>query len=322
MGKPILRTRDDRIGRKLSEGQLRDLLYTRLSLLMTPPGKVQTESPDSEHGLLIREAIFEVAKMLKRPGWSAYLVGGTLRDLLVGLGGRYRLVAPRDVDIVVSGATREELRKLFEKKLVLERLTRFGGLHLTKQIVSGHRLLFDIWTLADTWGFGAQKIEPRIEDFPGTTFLNIDSCAIELTEPEVGQRGCYEQGFFASIAKRLLDVNYAPNPYPFVCVARALVTAARLDFRITRTLAEFILRNTAVGGIDALIEAQVSHYGIVRCGPSELGIWIDGIRRGFESKQGAIRVDVSRARRMQLWRDYPVVDNGTTQPPNQDLIRA
>jgi hypothetical protein len=46
---------------------------------------------------------------LNRPGWSAYLVGGTLRDLLVGPGGRYRFVVPRDVDIVVCGAAREEL---------------------------------------------------------------------------------------------------------------------------------------------------------------------------------------------------------------------
>ena len=289
---------------------------------MTPPRRVPAESTDSEHARLVQGAILEVAGMLKRPGWSAYLVGGTVRDLLVGPGRRYRFVEPRDVDIVVCGAAREELRQLFAKRLVLERLTRFGGLHLIKPLASGDRVLFDIWTLADTWGFGAQKIPPHVQEFPGTTFLNIDSCAIELVEPEGMQRACFDQGFFASIAKRVLDVNYAPNPYPYVCVARALVTAARLDFTITRKLAEFILTHTAAGGINALIEAQVSHYGMVRCGAPELSMWIDGIRRGFESKRGAIRVEVSRARRMQLWRDYPAADDRAGQPPNQDLIRA
>ena len=287
---------------------------------MTPPRRVQAESTDSEHGRLVQQAILEVAETLQRLGWSAYLVGGTLRDLLVRPGSRHQFVEPRDVDIVVCGAAREELRELFAKRLVLERLTRFGGLHLIKPLASGDRVLFDIWTLADTWGFGAQKIPPRIEDFPGTTFLNIDSCAIELVEPEGRQRACFDQGFFESIAKRVLDVNYAPNPYPYVCVARALVMAARLDFTITHKLAEFILTHTAAGGIDALIEAQVSHYGMVRCEAPELSIWIDGIRRGAESKRGGIRVEVSRARRMQLWRDYPAPADRAGQPPNHDLI--
>jgi hypothetical protein len=319
MGKPILRGRDNRIGGGLSESQLKSLLYKRLAWLMTPPRKVQGESTDSEHGRLVQQAILEVAGTLKRPGWSAYLVGGTLRDLLVGPGRQHQFVEPRDVDIVVSGAAREELRKLFEKRLVLERMTRFGGLHLIKPLASGDRVLFDIWTLADTWGFGAQKIPPRIEDFPVTTFLNIDSCAIELVEPEGRQRACFDQGFFASIVKRALDVNYAPNPYPYVCVARALVMAARLDFTITRKLAEFILTHTVAGGIDALIEAQVSHYGMVRCGAPELSIWIDGIRKQFSGGESAIRVKVSEARRVQLWRDYPAADDRAGQPPNQDL---
>jgi hypothetical protein len=322
MGKPILRARENRIGGRLSEGQLKNLLYKRLAWLMTPPRKVQPEPTDSEHGRLVQEAILEAAWTLNRPGWSAYLVGGTLRDLLVGPGSRYQFVKPRDVDIVVCGATREELRKLFEKRLTLERLTRFGGLHLIKPLASGDRVLFDIWTLADTWAFCAQKIPPRIEDFPGTTFLNIDSCAIELVEPEGRQRACFDEGFFASIAQRVVDVNYAPNPYPYVCVVRALVIAARLDFAIARKLAEFILTHAEAGGIDALIEAQVSHYGMVRCAAPELRLWIDGIRRGIESKRGTIRVELSRARRMQLWRDYPAADDRAGQPPNQDLIRA
>jgi len=322
MGRPILRARDNRIGGRLSEAQLKSLLYERLARLMTPPWKVPAEPTDAEHARLVQGAILEVAEMLKRPGWSAYLVGGTLRDLLVGPGRRHRFVEPRDVDIVVCGAAREELRQIFATRLVPERLTRFGGLHLIKPLASGDRVLFDIWTLEDTWGFGAQKIPPRIEDFPGTTFLNIDSCAIELVAPEGRPRACFDQGFFASIATRVLDVNYAPNPYPYVCVARALVMAARLDFTITRKLAEFILTHTAAGGINPLIEAQVSHYGMVRCGAPELSMWIDGMRTQYSGGKPAVRVEVSEARRMQLWRDYPAADDRAGQPPNQDLIRG
>jgi hypothetical protein len=176
--------------------------------------------------------------------------------------------------------------------------------------------------LAVTWGFGSQKIVPQIEDFPGITFLIIDSCAIELMEPSGRKRACFEKGFFESIAKRVLDVNYAPNPYPFVCVARALLMAARLDFAITRKLAEFILTHTTTGGIGALIEAQHSHYGMVRSDAAELGIWLEDIGRQVESKRAAIWVRVSRARRMQLWRDYPAAGDRAEKSSSPDLLSA
>jgi len=278
-------------------------------------------APDSDSVRPIQEAIVEVAQKLNRPGWSAYLVGGTVRDLLAGRGSRAGGVQPRDVDIIVCGAKHEQLLELLREILVLDRLTRFGGLHLSKRLRSGSCVLFDIWTLADTWAFRSQNIPPRIEDFPGTTFLNIDSCAIELLNPPGRPRALFAKGFFEGIAHRVLDVNYAPNPYPYVCVARALVMAARLGFTITRPLADFILHHTATGGIEALIEAQQSHYGMVRCDAGELGMWLHDIRRQVDSGQHAIGIEVSRARRLKLWRDYPAAGDSRSQPsPSRSLI--
>jgi hypothetical protein len=249
--------------------------------------------------LAVREALIEVAQKLNCCGWTSYLVGGTLRDLLVENDGD-RDVQPRDLDIVVQGATSEQLRDALEQYLVLERLTRFGGLHLSRSLSSGSRVLFDIWTLEDTWGFRSKQIVPRIEEFPETTFLNIDSCAIELKETEGTDRAIFEKGFFSSIADRALDLNYAPNPYPYVCAARALVLAAQLDFAISPALAEFVLHQSAAGGLEALVEAQLSHYGAVRCDAGELGIWLHDIERQFESGQTAIRIEVPAARRLEL----------------------
>jgi hypothetical protein len=290
------------------------LLQRRLARLMAPTRQDPRVSLDSVSVRTVQEAIVEVALKLNRPGWSSYLVGGTLRDLLVGADSRHRGVEPRDVDIIVGGASREQLQDVLREALVLERLTRFGGLHLSKRLSSGSRVLFDIWTLSDTWGFRWQNITPRIEDFPGTTFLNIDACAIELLQPPGRQRGLFAKGFFEGIANRVMDVNYVPNPYPYVCVARALVLAARLNFTITRPLAEFILLQTATGGIDALIEAQQSHYGMVRCDARELGMWLHQIRRQFDSRQRAIGIEVSRARYLELWRDYPIAGDSRSHP--------
>lgn len=281
-----------------------NLLQSRLARLMGPALKEPRDSPNLDSFRTVQEAMVQVSQKLNRPGWLAYLVGGTLRDLLVGPD-RDGDVQPRDIDIIVDGAARDQLQEVLGRTLVLERFTRFGGLHLSASLSSNSRVLFDIWTLADTWGFHSQNIAPRIEDFPGTTFLNIDSCATELIQPPGRQHTLFEKGFFESIANRVLDVNYVPNPYPYVCVARALVLAAQLDFTIARPLAKFILHHTAAGGIDALTEAQRSHYGMVRSDAKELEVWLHDVRRRYDSGQQAVSIEVPRARRLELWCDYP-----------------
>jgi len=286
--------------------QLAALLRTRVTNwlhLSHQPQELGHKDPGTWNA--VHAAIVEVTEMLNCPAWSSYLVGGTLRDLLIGPDARHQRVQPRDVDIVVCGATREQLLELFTKTLVLERPTRFGGLHLTKKLPSGYRVVFDVWSLADTWGFGSKNIPPSIEEFPGTTFMNIDSCAIELWPLPGKPRALFAQGFFEGIANGVLDVNYAPNPYPYVCVARALVIAARLQFALTRSMAEFILNHTSTGGVEALIEAQQSHYGMVRCDAKELESWIREIRSQYTAGPGLIKITVPRARRLELWRDYP-----------------
>jgi hypothetical protein len=285
--------------RQTSEVELRSLLQKRVAQLLAPLSEVSCVFSDFNLGLEVKDVLAKVAQRLNCSGWSSYLVGGTLRDLLVADHSEQG-VQPRDIDIIVRGATREQLQDLLGQFLVLERLTRFGGLHLSRSFPSGSRVLFDIWTLADTWGFHSQQIVPRIEDFPETTFLNIDSCAVELKETEGKERALFEKGFFTGIAKRVLDMNYEPNPYPFVCAARALVIAVQLDFVLSRALAEFVLHHSAAGGVEALIEAQQSHYGAVRCDAEELERWLREIERHFDSGKDRIRIEVPESRRLEL----------------------
>jgi len=285
------------------------LLIQRLAAFLPDPA-----SPGTSPGptITVPQAIAAVADKLRRPGWSAYLVGGTLRDILVAPESGHP-IQPRDIDIIVDGATADELQQLLLPDLLLERRTRFGGLHLAQQLPSGPRVLFDIWTLADNWGFHSKNIPPRIDDFPSTTFLNIDSCAVELLPTHAGPPRLFDRGFFAGIAARTLDLNYAPNPYPYVCAARSLLLAARLDFSLTRPLAEFILHHTAAGGIPALLEAQLSHYGMIRSAASELESWLAELRLQFDSAHPTLRVTVSPTRRLELWEDYPAITPAT--PP-------
>ena len=301
--------------RQLPEDQLKALLQERLRALLVSDLH-PLNSSDSFSAETLEGLTFAVGQKLNSCGWMTYLVGGTLRDLLL-CPNDHGPIQPRDIDIIVAGASRNELEEALRNSLIMERFTRFGGLHLSALLRSGSRVLFDIWTLSDTWGFHAQGIPPRMEDFPGTTFLNIDSCATELLQPAGRERKVFEHGFFDGIAKRVLDVNYEPNPYPYVCAARSLVLAAQLDFKIARPLAKFILQHAAIGGVAALIDAQRSHYAAVRSEVKELEVWLQQIKRQFDFGEAVVSIEVSPTRRRELWFDYP-----SSNSPTKNAIRS
>jgi poly(A) polymerase len=87
-----------------------------------PVGK-RTEVPVSEHGIdpnLVDERAVQVVRTLQRAGHQAYVVGGAVRDLLVGL-------RPKDFD-VATDATPEQVKALFRRAFIIGR--RFRIVHV------------------------------------------------------------------------------------------------------------------------------------------------------------------------------------------------
>lgn len=82
-----------------------------------------TTIPESKHDMSRRGVsrhAAQVMKQLRAAGFSAYLVGGSVRDLLVGL-------APKDFD-VVTDAEPEEIRRVFRYSRIIGR--RFRLVHV------------------------------------------------------------------------------------------------------------------------------------------------------------------------------------------------
>jgi poly(A) polymerase len=76
-----------------------------------------------EHGInpkLVDERAMDVVHTLKRAGFEAYVVGGAVRDLLVGL-------RPKDFD-VATNATPEQVKQLFRRAFIIGR--RFRIVHV------------------------------------------------------------------------------------------------------------------------------------------------------------------------------------------------
>ncbi|MDP3083387.1 MAG: polynucleotide adenylyltransferase PcnB, partial [Rubrivivax sp.] len=87
-----------------------------------PQGR-RVEVPASEHGInpaLLDDNAVRVVRTLKDAGYEAYIVGGAVRDLLVGL-------RPKDFD-VATDATPEQVKALFRRAFIIGR--RFRIVHV------------------------------------------------------------------------------------------------------------------------------------------------------------------------------------------------
>ncbi|MEY4712175.1 MAG: hypothetical protein RIS88_1625, partial [Pseudomonadota bacterium] len=81
------------------------------------------EVPRSEHGIdldLVDERAANVVRTLQDAGYEAYIVGGAVRDLLLGL-------RPKDFD-VATDATPEQVKGLFRRAFIIGR--RFRIVHV------------------------------------------------------------------------------------------------------------------------------------------------------------------------------------------------
>ncbi|MDO9236043.1 MAG: polynucleotide adenylyltransferase PcnB [Aquabacterium sp.] len=87
-----------------------------------PTGK-RVDVPASEHGIdpsLVDERASKVLETLQDAGYEAYIVGGAVRDLLLGL-------RPKDFD-VATNATPEQVKGLFRRAFIIGR--RFRIVHV------------------------------------------------------------------------------------------------------------------------------------------------------------------------------------------------
>jgi poly(A) polymerase len=87
------------------------------------PSAKRVEVPRSEHGIdpaLVDERALKVVSTLADAGYEAYIVGGAVRDLLVGM-------RPKDFD-VATNATPEQVKSLFRRAFIIGR--RFRIVHV------------------------------------------------------------------------------------------------------------------------------------------------------------------------------------------------
>ena len=86
--------------------------------------------PFSEHGVKrsqMGQAAEAVASQLSKKGYEAYIVGGSVRDLLVG-------AEPKDYDIATD-ARPEQVKKLFRRALIIGRRFRLVHVYIERELI-------------------------------------------------------------------------------------------------------------------------------------------------------------------------------------------
>lgn len=181
--------------------------------------------------------------------WSAFLVGGALRDAAFGRGQK----APRDIDIVFCDVQLKELADEFND-FSFVRNTSLGGLRLKYQDV-----LLDIWPLEETFVAGKNNEPTRIQDIPKHAFLNIEAIAIEVSSVKHSRRRVVESGFTEAVQSATLEINFEQNPFPEICILRAFRSCIALNLSLGRRFTRYVRRQR--WDLDRLAEAQDWHYG-------------------------------------------------------------
>src|ERR1044071_5124584 len=185
--------------------------------------------PREKHGLA-REAISpaaaKVCAVLREAGYSAYVVGGAVRDLLLG-------IAPKDFDIATD-ARPEQIKPLFRRALVIGRRFRLVHVMMGPETVevSTFRAADPQTSEKDEHGrvlrdnvFGTQEEDARRRDF-SVNALYYDPSTEEVVD---------FHGGLADLKKRVMRVigdptsRYGEDP---VRMLRAVRLAAKLGLTL------------------------------------------------------------------------------------------
>jgi hypothetical protein len=241
-------------------------------------------------GSRLKKPLTKALRRLTERGFDGVIFGGTLRDLMVNRASS----GLRDVDVVVDGVSLGDLEKVFHDVLV--RKTRFGGLHLS---VSGW--LIDVWPLSETWALKELPIVGRdFESLTRTTFLNIEAVTIDLAVRR-GVRQIHASGFFEAMRTKTLDINLEENPFPELAAIRALITASRLKYRLSRRLALYVVRQSRTTPLEQFVDIQMSHYGYVGFNTDTIHSWVKAIQAQVHT-QSIVTIPMNEPTQLPLWR--------------------
>ncbi len=163
-----------------------------------------------------------VAQLIERlnKAGPVVILGGALRDWIVGK-------TPRDIDLVLD-CPNKSLEFLAQYKA---EKNKFGGYYFKIDDVE-----FDVWNLDSTWAFKKDSsFTKNLKTLTKTVFFNMDAVLYYLDTDKL-----QDDGFGQAMESKTLDIVFEPNPFPFLCVSKALCALQKYELRASDNLNRYI----------------------------------------------------------------------------------
>ena len=261
-----------------------------------------------------RKSISDTIGEIREQKWNAVFFGGTLRSLLLSRLNNDEPGRPRDIDIVMNGASLEEMQSSFEP--YISRRTRFGGLQLKRV-----NWQFDVWPLKETFALKEQRVEsPTFSDLPSTTFFNVEAVAVEIWPKRGHARRIFsgDEQFFQGITTRTIEINREENPFPELCVVRALVMAANLQWKVGPRLLSYLGEHGDTMSSSAFEAIQEKHYGKIQWSGSLFKKAMEEVHSAIQRRE-TDAVELALPGQLTLWPEDDVYQQRihlrTLRPP-------
>lgn len=179
------------------------------------------------------------------------IFSGVIRDFFLG-----RDASFRDLDVVLTDID----ERLFIDGAHCNR-NQFGGTKLT----IGDKTI-DVWQLRDTWGIKHKGMIPFPFVLMETSFYNFSSIVYNYNE----ERFYYGKEFVEFLAYKSLDIVYAENPIPELCVVNSLWYSQSFGLKLSKRLKEWLKDH-----YDETIDygpVQLRHFGMKRFTNEEIRV--------------------------------------------------
>lgn len=200
-----------------------------------------------------KKVLKEIFDLLYCIDSGIFLFGGFPLDIF--LKGNYAI--PRDIDIVVTDGNLNSLINLFTGYKISK--TRLGGYKINYK-----GLGIDIWHIENTWAFENNIVKYKnINTLGKTTFLNIESIAIELNPGKQHQRRILYDGFLKALNENCIEINLEENPSPELNIARLIHAAQKLNKPLGPKLLNYISKNLNQFDINRILLIYEKRYGIL-----------------------------------------------------------
>src|SRR6185312_1377695 len=121
---------------------------------------------------------------------------------------------------------------------------------------------------------------------PYTTFFNLEAIAVDVWSWPGVARNIYsgDDQFFRGLIDRVIEINRIENPYPELCVVRAVALAGNLRWKIGPRLLRYLVEVGSDMGVKDFEKIQEKHYGAVQWSGS---VFMRAIESAAESSDNA-----------------------------------